>query len=426
MAVLDRNELEQSPLSDLHAIASELGIEGYRLLRREKLIDAILGEESSGASPNGDAADSDSEEKPRRRRSRGGRGRKRPDDEGGGAKTADRGDADDDADDDSDDDKPAPRSRGRGRQPRGGDRDREPRGGREPRGEREDRDDDADEEPGEPRSGVLDILPNGSGFMRPQAFVHSAEDVYVAPAQIRRLELRPGDEIEGPVRPPRRNERHPSLQRIDKVNGAEPGGDDGERKRFDDLTPVFATQRLNAPDGLDSVPFGRGSRVAVGGPPGAGITNLLRQIATSLAGQDLEVVIVLAGTRPEEVTEWRRDAHTQIAGGAFDRPVDEQSQAAEMAVERGKRAVEQGRHAAIVIDSLDALPPSVARRVFGAARATEEAGTLTVVAATGLAGEPMRVATTRIVLDPHTPGAAVPEKPKLAPTSGTLRADLLS
>jgi transcription termination factor Rho len=422
MAVLDRNELEQSPLSDLHAIASELGIEGFRLLRREKLIDAILGGESSS---NGDSdSDSDSEERPRRRRSRGGRGRSKE----GGPRTAERGDsdADDDSDDDSDDDKPAPRSRGRGRQPRGGDREREPRGGREPRGERDDRDDDADEEPGEPRTGVLDILPNGSGFMRPQPFAHSAEDVYVSPAQIRRLELRPGDEIEGPVRPPRRNERHPSLQRIDKVNGAEPGGDDGDRKRFDDLTPVFATQKLKAPDGLESVPFGRGSRVAVGGPPGAGITTLLRQIATSLAGEDLEVVVVLAGTRPEEVTEWRRDAHAQIAGGAFDRPVDEQSQAAEMAIERGKRAVEQGRHAAIVIDSLDALPPSVARRVFGAARATEEAGTLTVVAATGLAGEPMRVATTRIVLDPPTPGAAAPKQPKLAPTSGTLRADLLS
>jgi transcription termination factor Rho len=129
--------------------------------------------------------------------------------------------------------------------------------------------------------------------------------------------------------------------------------------------------------------------------------------------------------RPEEVTEWRRDAKVAIAGGGFDRPVDEQAQAADMAIERGKRAVEQGRDALIVIDSLDALPPSVARRVFGAARATEEAGSLTVVASTGLAGEPMRLATTRIVLDPPPPGDSV-SPPRLAPTSGTLRADQLS
>jgi transcription termination factor Rho len=390
MAVLDRKELEASPLSDLHAIASELGIEGYRLLRREKLIDAILGD--SGAS-NGDAdaasgADSDeSEERPRpRRRSRGGRGRSRP---------AARREEEAETDEGEDAEQPA-----RGREP-----------------ERE-------EEPAEVRSGVLDILPNGSGFMRPQPFAHSPEDVYVSPAQIRRCELRAGDEIEGPVRPPRRNERHPSLVRIDKVNGADAEAGPGERKRFDDLTPIFASKRLPSPDGLDSVPYGRGSRVAVGGPPGSGITRLLRAIVSSLSAEDVEVVVVLAGTRPEEVTDWRRDGQVTVAGGAFDRPVDEQAQAAEMAVERGKRAVEQGRDAAIVIDSLDALPPSVARRVFAAARATEEGGSLTIFASTGLAGEPMRLATTRIVLDPPPPGEA-PPAPRLAPTSGTLRADLL-
>ena len=155
---------------------------------------------------------------------------------------------------------------------------------------------------------MLDILPNGSGFMRPEPFSHSREDVYVSPAQIRRCELRAGDEIEGPVRAPRRNERHPSLVRVDKVNGgdAEPPA---ERKRFEDLTPVFAAQRLPAPDGLDAVPFGSGSRVAVGGPPGSGITTLLRTIVGELAGVDgLEVIVVLAGVRPEEVTEWKRDA----------------------------------------------------------------------------------------------------------------------
>jgi transcription termination factor Rho len=381
MAVLDRRELEESPLSDLHAIASELGIEGYRLLRREKLIDAIVGGSSeSEDKPKGDdKPKDDEEERPRRQRSRrGGRGRN---------------------------------SRGR--------RDQEDR---EAEDEAEPDEDEAEDEAAEVRSGVLDILPNGSGFMRPQPFAHSSDDVYVSPAQIRRIELRPGDEIEGPVRSPRRNERHPSLVRIDKVNGGEAEGQE-PRTRFDDLTPIFASSRLPAPAGLDGAPFGRGSRVAVGGPPGSGITTLLHAIVDALAGvDDLDVVVVLAGARPEEVTDWKRDAKVTIAGGAFDRPVDEQAQAAEMAVERGKRSAEQGRHAAIVIDSLDALPPSVARRVFGAARNTEEGGTLTVVAAAGLAGEPMRVATTRIVLEAAEPGSG----PKLAPGSGTLRAEQFS
>jgi transcription termination factor Rho len=115
-----------------------------------------------------------------------------------------------------------------------------------------------------------------------------------------------------------------------------------------------------------------------------------------------------------------------VAGGGFDRSVDEQAQAAESAIERGKRAVESGRHSVVVLDSLDALPPAAARRVFGAARATEEAGTLTVIASTGMAGEPLRQATTRIVLEPVADGGASgAQPPKLAPVSGTLRADLL-
>jgi transcription termination factor Rho len=371
MPVLDRKELEESPLSDLHAIASELGIEGYRRLRREDLIDALAG------GPKAPAKDSEEDERPepRRRRTR----RARP------AKAEEK-------------EKPA----------------------EEPKDEPEEDDDT------EVRQGVLDILPNGSGFMRPDAFAHSRDDVYVSPAQIRRCELRAGDELEGPVRSPRRNERHPSLVRVDKVNGSEAEAP-GERPRFEDLTPVFASQALTTPDGLDDTPFGRGSRVAVGGPPGSGITTLLRRIVLGLkaAHEDLDVVVVLAGVRPEEVTEWKRDSAVTIAGGGFDRPVDEQAQAAESAIERGKRAAEAGRHAVVVVDSLDALPPAAARRVFGAARATEEAGTLTVIASTGTAGEPLRQATTRIVLDMPEDGPG-PHPPRLAPASGTLRGNLLA
>ncbi|MEA2349990.1 MAG: transcription termination factor Rho, partial [Thermoleophilaceae bacterium] len=336
------------------------------------------------------------EEKPRpARRGRGGRGR------GGRGRAAK---ADEDASGDDDDDAPA--SAG------------------EPEPEPEARDEPEEQEPQDVRSGMLDVLPNGSGFMRPDPFAHTRDDVYVSPAQIRRCELRPGDEISGPVRSPRRSERYPSLVHVETVNGqsAEPPP---ERPRFEDLTPVFASERLTAPDGLDAVPFGKGSRVAVGGPPGSGITTLLRRMALTLAAShpDVELTVLLAGVRPEEVTEWRRDSEVTIVGGGFDRSVDEQSQAAETAVERAKRRAESGGHAAIVLDSLDALPPPVARRVFGAARALEEGGSLTVIASTGLAGEPQRLATTRIVLEPGDPS---PHPPTLAASSGTLRADRLS
>ena len=397
MPVLDKNELEQSPLADLHAIASEVGIEGYRRLRREDLIEALLSGEAPASEPKrSEDEPSSSEDRPRRRR--GGRGR---------GKARDADDSDDGDSGDSGDDKPA-RGRGGRSKPK---RDEKPA-----RAEREDRD-DSDDEPeveGEPRSGVLDILPNGSGFMRVELFQHSDEDVYVSPAQIRRCELRAGDELNGPVRPPRRSERHPSLVRVDKVNDGEPEPP-VERPKFDDLTPVFAKQKLS---GLGDVPFGRGSRVAIGGPPGAGVTSMLRGAVDAIKKEsDIELVVLLIGARPEEVTEWRRLDGVTVAGGAFDKSVDEQAQIAELAVERAKRVVERGGHAALVVDSLDALSPGAARRVFGAARSLEEGGSLTVLAATGLAGEPQRVATTRVLLEP---GGKVNEG------SGTLRAELLS
>jgi transcription termination factor Rho len=162
--------------------------------------------------------------------------------------------------------------------------------------------------------------------------------------------------------------------------------------------------------------FGKGSRVAIGGPPGAGATRLLREVTDTFEG-DLDVLVVLAGVRPEEVTEWKRVEGLTIAGGGFDRPADDLAQIAEMAVERAKRIAERGGDAVVVIDGLDALAPAAARRVFGAARKTEEAGSLTIVAATGSGGELQRLATTRVVLtaDGTLDSAA----------SGTLRAELL-
>ncbi|HEY7631654.1 MAG TPA: Rho termination factor N-terminal domain-containing protein [Thermoleophilaceae bacterium] len=375
MSVLDRKELEQSPLADLHAIASELGMEGFRRLRKDDLIKAILKDQGDG---DAESSDKDPEELPDR-------------DRAGEAEAVVEGDEDARPDaqtevdhTEEEDEEPEPE---------------------EPESEEEE----------DVRTGVLDILPNGSGFMRSNPFAHSRDDVYVSPAQIRRCELRAGDEISGPVRPPRRSERYPSLVRIDSVNGQDPEPP-ADRPRFEELTAVFATEKLPTPDGLDTAPFGKGSRVAVAGPPGSGATSLLRNIVTTLAGASLDPVVILAGVRPEEVTEWRRETGITVTGGAFDGSMDEQAQVAEMAVERAKRLVEQGRDAVIVVDSLDALPAGVSRRVFGAARKVEEGGSLTVIAVTGESKEPLRVATTRIVLDGGSVGAG----------SGTTRADLLS
>jgi transcription termination factor Rho len=134
---------------------------------------------------------------------------------------------------------------------------------------------------------------------------------------------------------------------------------------------------------------------------------------------ELEVVVVLAGARPEEVVDWS-DAGIEIAGGSFDDSFDDQAQVAELAVQRAKRSVEGGKDVVLVIDSLDALPPSAARRVFGAGRNTD-AGSLTVLAATGTSAEPHRMATTHVTLEPREG-----DTPRVGPGSGTLRRDLLA
>src|SRR3954471_24977273 len=373
MAVLQRKELEESPLADLHAIASELSIEGYRGLRKAELIKAILAAQGEGGDEPEAVEDEPAvEEEP-----------------------------------------PA--------------QEEEPEADAEPDPVEEEP--EVEEEPlteEETATGVLDVLPNGSGFVRVDTDTagQSRDDVYISPAQIRRCELRAGGAVSGPGRPPRRNERHPSLVRVETVNGA-PAEPPEERPSFGDLTPVFPTERLSAPPTLEGVPFGRGSRVALGGPPGAGATTLLREVAAALAEShpEIELTVALAGVRPEEVTEWRRSVKVPVSGGSFDRSTESQAQAAELAAERGKRIVERGGHAALIVDSLEGLPTAAQRRVFGAARTTEEGGSLTVVAAIGMAWEPQRVATTRVMLDPPPPGGGAPHVS--AARSGTLHAELL-
>jgi transcription termination factor Rho len=201
--------------------------------------------------------------------------------------------------------------------------------------------------------------------------------VYVSPAQIRRCELRSGDEISGPVRPPRRNERHPSLIRVETVNGADAEPPE-QRPWFGELTAVAAKEPLGE---LKGVSYARGARVAIVGPPGAGASPLLQDAVKAL-GEDVSVQIALAGVRPEEVAGWR-ELGPPVVGGSFERSPEAQAQAAELAVERAKRQVGRGGHAVVAIDSLQGLPHGTRRRVFGAGRATEEGGTLTILAVAG-------------------------------------------
>jgi transcription termination factor Rho len=391
MPVLQRNELESSPLADLHAIASELGLEGFRGKRKDDLIGAILaaqgGEEPAPEDEREpDEVPSDEALEP----AFAGEPEENDTDEPAGeeeaAAEAEETAAEDEVEAAADEVEAA---------------------ADEAEAATDEGDEVVEEEPEvedevsdeEIASGLLDVLTNGSGFLRLDPAGQSRDDVYVSPAQIRRCELRAGDEVSGPVRPPRRNERHPSLVRVETVNGgdAEPPE---QRPWFGDLTPVFPTERLAAPAAFDAAPFGKGSRVAVGGPPGAGASTLLLEVVRTLADRHPDVTLqaVLAGVRPEEVGAWRESGQP-VVGGSFERSPEAQAQAAELAVERAKRQVERGGHAAVVIDALDALPPGVRRRLFGAARATEEGGTLTVVAATGDDSEALRWASTRLLLE---------------------------
>jgi transcription termination factor Rho len=411
MSVLNREELAESPLADLHQIASELGVEGYRAMRKDELIGALLGASGGADAPAGEAVavvEGEREEDTSEDTSEG----TSEDTSEGTSEDTSEGTSEGASEDEPDQvpaeevlERPSRRG-GRGR-----------RGQPAPAGEEEPEvvgDEISDEEIA---TGMLDVLANGSGFVRVDPGGQSRDDVYVSPAQIRRCELRAGDEVSGPARRPRRNERHPSLVRVESVNGsaAEPVE---ERPWFAGLTPVFPTRKLGAPKSLKDVPFGRGSRVAIAGPPGAGATTLLRELAAELSGdEELGVQVVLAGALPEEVTEWRRSEGLEVAGGSFDRSPDAQAQAAELAVERAKRRVERGGHAVVLIDSLEALPAGARRRIFGAGRATEEGDTLTVIAAVGGEREALRWATTRVVLEPGG---------KLSPESGTVRAEALS
>lgn len=258
--------------------------------------------------------------------------------------------------------------------------------------------------------GVLDIVADGYGFLRGERMLPGPNDVYVSQSQIRRFGLRTGDRVWGQIRPPKESERYYSLLRVELINGMDP---ETARKRpsFDQLTPIFPNEQIKletephllATRLVDLVaPIGRGQRGLIVSPPKAGKTLLLKAIANGITTnyQDIHLMVLLIGERPEEVTDMRRSVKGDVISSTFDEPVEDHTKVAEMTLERAKRLVEGGQDVVILMDSITRLaraynldmPPSgrtlsggidpVAlyppKRFFGAARNIENGGSLTI------------------------------------------------
>lgn len=262
------------------------------------------------------------------------------------------------------------------------------------------------------RTGILDILPEGYGFLRTRGYLPSEDDIYVSLSQIRRFHLKRGDEIQGQVRPPKDSEKYNALLRIEKVNGDNPEVC-RERKQFEQLTPLFPLERLRletpngevAPRIIDLIaPIGKGQRGLIVSPPKAGKTTILKQIANSITHNNPEVklIVLLVDERPEEVTDMERSVKGEVISSTFDQPSDNHIQVAELVLERAKRLVEHNHDVVILLDSITRLaraynlatptsgrilsggvdstalyPP---KRFFGAARNIEDGGSLTIIA----------------------------------------------
>lgn len=251
-----------------------------------------------------------------------------------------------------------------------------------------------EEEPAEEVTGVLDRMPQGYGFLRMSGLHETEGDVYVSASQIRRCELRPGDEVTGPARSPRRGERHRALVRVTAVNGQAP---EEERSHFDDLTPAPPHRRLLPPDApgdplVRSVdllgPLAFGQRVLILAQPRSGRTTLLRAIGAAVSEQGAHLCVLLADERPEEVPQWERALpDAEIFAATADQEPREQVREAELAMGHAKRLAEGGQDVVALIDSLSRLAlgyrdPGRVKRMFGAGRELEEEGTgsLTVIA----------------------------------------------
>ncbi|MCL2141013.1 MAG: transcription termination factor Rho, partial [Dehalococcoidia bacterium] len=261
-------------------------------------------------------------------------------------------------------------------------------------------------------SGILDIMPDGYGFLRQETLLPSSSDIYVSQSQIRRFGLRTGDSVVGQGRPAKAGEKYYSLLRVEAINDLNP---EMAKKRFSfsSLTPTFPDRLINLetrPDILATrlinlvTPIGRGQRGLIVAPPKAGKTMLLKAIANAVATNysDINIIVCLIGERPEEVTDMKRSVKGEVIAATFDEAVENQTRVAELALEKAKRMVECGKDVFILLDGITrltraynlAMPPSgrtlsggidpvalhPGKKFFGAARNIEEGGSLTIIA----------------------------------------------
>jgi transcription termination factor Rho len=266
----------------------------------------------------------------------------------------------------------------------------------------------------EVRTGILDVLPEGYGFLRTSGYLPGQEDVYVSLSQVRRAQLRRGDQITGAVRRPKEGEKYQALVRIDKVDDLPPDEIIG-RKWFEKLTPLYPEERLHMelaenPGQISQriidlvAPIGKGQRGMIVSPPKAGKTTIMKQIANSITSNNPEchLIVLLVDERPEEVTDMQRSVEGEIVYSTFDRPSEDHIQVTELTLDRAKRLVELGNDVVILLDGITRLsraynlatpasgrilsggvdstalyPP---KRFFGAARNIEQGGSLTIIA----------------------------------------------
>jgi transcription termination factor Rho len=262
--------------------------------------------------------------------------------------------------------------------------------------------------------GVLEILPDGYGFLRSPDYNYlpGPDDIYVSPSQIRKFDLKTGDTISGQVRPPHEGEKYFALVKIEAVNFESP--DEARNKiLFDNLTPLYPQERIKLETTRENIsarvmdlltPLGKGQRGLIVSPPRAGKTMLLQQVANSITTNHPEVVlmVLLIDERPEEVTDMQRSVKGEVISSTFDEPAARHVQVAEMVIEKAKRLVEHKRDVVILLDSITRLarayntivPPSGKvlsggvdsnalqrpKRFFGSARNIEEGGSLTIIA----------------------------------------------
>jgi len=265
--------------------------------------------------------------------------------------------------------------------------------------------------------GVLEILQDGFGFLRAadSSYMAGPDDIYVSPSQIRRFNLRTGDSVSGKIRPPKDSERYFALLKVDLIN-FEPPENAKNKVLFENLTPLFANERLKIEQGNGSTedltarvielvaPIGKGQRAMIVSPPKAGKTMMLQSVAQSIAASHPEcyLIVLLIDERPEEVTEMQRSVKGEVVSSTFDEPASRHVQVAEMVIEKAKRLVEHKRDVVILLDSITRLArayntviPSSGKvltggvdanalhrpkRFFGAARNIEEGGSLTIIA----------------------------------------------